>query len=229
MLLTFYFSYFNIILGDDMERKIRKPTQKRALEKMDKIIQASFKLFNEIGYYNTTTADIAKEAGVATGSVYAYFEDKKDIYLHVQKMVSDRFIYPTKDFWMENKIIDLENENAVKDIFRVFVKLMIQYHNFSKIYHDELDALTLLDKDVRNLKEAQEIERIKKIYEVFDIMSIPFKSEEDSAIFLHYCNLIIDDICHKILYDENIKDINSYIEKGVDMIYSLFKSTTLTS
>ncbi|MDD7793624.1 TetR/AcrR family transcriptional regulator [Clostridium sp. 'White wine YQ'] len=209
-----------------MERKIRKPTQKRALEKMDKILNASFKLFNEIGYYNTTTADIAKEAGVATGSVYAYFEDKKDIYLHVQKMVSARFEYPTKDFWIENKIIDLKDVKAVKDLFRVFIKLMIKYHDFSKIYHDELDALTLLDEDIKNLKQEQEVERKKKIYEIFEILDIPFKSEEDSAIFLHYCNLIIDDICHKILYDKGVKELDAYIDKGVDIIYSLFKSTT---
>jgi AcrR family transcriptional regulator len=43
-----------------MERKTRIPTQKRALEKYERILEAAYKLFNEKGYYNTTTADISK-------------------------------------------------------------------------------------------------------------------------------------------------------------------------
>ena len=43
-----------------MEKKIRIPTQKRALEKYNRILEAAYKLFNEKGYYNTTTADISK-------------------------------------------------------------------------------------------------------------------------------------------------------------------------
>ncbi len=85
-----------------MERKTRKPMQKRALNKVERIIKAAFKLFNEKGYYNTTTADIAKEANVATGSVYSYFEDKKDIYIQVLKKINDEIFYPSMDFWVNN-------------------------------------------------------------------------------------------------------------------------------
>ena len=209
-----------------MEKKPRKPTQKRALEKIDRIVEAAFKLFNEKGYYNTTTADIATEADVATGSVYAYFEDKKDIYIQVIKKNSENFKYPTHDFWVENKHQQFSDAEVCKNLFRVFLKLMISYHNFSKLYHDELEALTLLDKDVGRIIEEQESLRLKKIEEVFGLLSIPFKSQEDLNIFLHYCYLLIDDCCHKVVFDDTVKDINLYIDKCVDMIYSLFEATT---
>ena len=64
-----------------MAEKIREPRQKRSIEKKRKIVMAGFQLFCEKGYYNTNTAEIAKYAGVSTGTVYSYFNDKTDIYI----------------------------------------------------------------------------------------------------------------------------------------------------
>ena len=47
--------------------KTRVPTQKRSIEKRQKIVKAGFDLFCEKGYYKTNTAEIAKYAGVSTG------------------------------------------------------------------------------------------------------------------------------------------------------------------
>ncbi|MDP4146842.1 MAG: TetR/AcrR family transcriptional regulator [Bacillota bacterium] len=209
-----------------MERKTRKPTQKRALEKIEKIVDAGYKLFNEKGYYNTTTADIAKEAGVATGSVYAYFEDKKDIYLQVIRRVFDSFFPPTEDFWIQNNNFNPEDHEAIKALFGSFIKLMMNYHNFSKTYHDELEALSLLDEDIGNLVNELEASRVKKVEEISKLVSTSFKSEEDLKIFAHYSILLVDDVCHKILYDDTVKDTNLYIDKCGEMLYTLFKSTT---
>lgn len=61
------------------EYEIREPIQKRSIEKKEKIIESGFELICEKGYYNTNTAEIAKNAGVSTGIVYQYFKDKHDI------------------------------------------------------------------------------------------------------------------------------------------------------
>ena len=60
---------------------VREPIQKRSIEKKEKIIKYGFDLICEKGYYNTNTAEIAKAAGVSTGIVYSYFNDKHDILL----------------------------------------------------------------------------------------------------------------------------------------------------
>ena len=41
--------------------EIRKPIQKRSIEKKKKIIHAGFELICQKGYYNTNTAEIAKD------------------------------------------------------------------------------------------------------------------------------------------------------------------------
>ena len=48
----------------DKSSKIREPRQKRSIEKKNKIIKAGIELILENGYHSTTTADIAKKAGV---------------------------------------------------------------------------------------------------------------------------------------------------------------------
>ena len=64
-------------------KAIREPNQERSIEKKNKIIEASYEIFSEAGYYGTNTTDIAKRAGVSTGIVYSYFKDKRDILLYV--------------------------------------------------------------------------------------------------------------------------------------------------
>ena len=59
--------------------KTRVPTQKRSIEKRQKIVKAGFDLFCEKGYYKTNTIEIARHAKVSTGTVYSYFKDKKEI------------------------------------------------------------------------------------------------------------------------------------------------------
>lgn len=207
-----------------MERKTRIPTQKRSLEKYEKIISAAFKLFNEKGYYNVTTADIAKEADVATGSVYSYFMDKKDIYIEILYRINKSFFEPTHDFWRENCKVNYQDADSIKNLFRIFIKIMLEHHNFSKLFHDDMTALELLDKDIAAIKKENYEKRIKNIREIFIVISIPFKSEETSDVFLHYCNLLIDDVCHQVLYDENVQNIDIYIEQAVDMLYKLLQN-----
>lgn len=60
---------------------IRVPVQKRSIEKKQRILDIGFELFCEKGYSKTNTIEIAKRAGVSTGSVYCYFKDKRQIYI----------------------------------------------------------------------------------------------------------------------------------------------------
>ena len=49
--------------------KIRQPQQERSIEKKNKIIEAAYEIFSEVGYYAANTPEIAKKAGVSTGII----------------------------------------------------------------------------------------------------------------------------------------------------------------
>jgi AcrR family transcriptional regulator len=60
-----------------------KPSEKRQRqkdEKRDAILAAARSVFAEKGYEGSTIADIAKEAGVAAGTVYLYYASKTDLF-----------------------------------------------------------------------------------------------------------------------------------------------------
>src|SRR5689334_5694898 len=48
-------------------------------EKREAILRAAIAVFAHNGYFNSKVADIAREAGVADGTVYLYFKSKEEI------------------------------------------------------------------------------------------------------------------------------------------------------
>lgn len=49
------------------------------MDKKEKLLKAALKLFNIYGFDNTPTSRITKEAGVATGTLFNYFENKEEL------------------------------------------------------------------------------------------------------------------------------------------------------
>jgi TetR/AcrR family fatty acid metabolism transcriptional regulator len=51
----------------------------RESDKHQQIIEAAVRVFARNGYYNSRVSDIAREAGVASGTIYLYFKTKEEI------------------------------------------------------------------------------------------------------------------------------------------------------
>ena len=76
------------------------------------------------------------------------------------------------------------------------------------------------------VRKEQDKLRKDKVKEIFKILSFPFNSEEEESIFYHYSFFLVDDVCHKIVFDEELKDIDLCIEKCVNMLCGLFEDCT---
>ena len=48
-------------------------------DKREAILRAAIRIFAHNGYFNSKVADIAREAGIADGTVYLYFKSKEEI------------------------------------------------------------------------------------------------------------------------------------------------------
>lgn len=66
--------------------KGRQKRERQKTARRDAILAAARKVFAREGYEGATIADIAKEAGVAAGTVYLYYASKTDLFaaLHAQ-------------------------------------------------------------------------------------------------------------------------------------------------
>src|SRR5512132_2420603 len=48
-------------------------------DKPQQIVEAAIRVFARNGYYNSRVSDIAREAGIASGTIYLYFRTKDEI------------------------------------------------------------------------------------------------------------------------------------------------------
>jgi TetR/AcrR family fatty acid metabolism transcriptional regulator len=77
-----------------MTKQTRTNGQARAIapDKREAILRAAIRVFSKNGYFNSKVADIAKEAGIADGTVYLYFKSKDEILHSVFDRMMEEFI-----------------------------------------------------------------------------------------------------------------------------------------
>lgn len=91
------------------------------MNRKEAVLKAAVKIFSEKGYSAATTSEIAKEAGVAEGTIFRYFKTKKDILTGVLIEVIQVF----GEEMITEKLLRLIKENKDKSQ-REVLKLIIK-------------------------------------------------------------------------------------------------------
>ncbi|MFA8341558.1 MAG: TetR/AcrR family transcriptional regulator [Rhodothermaceae bacterium] len=85
------------------------------------IIESAIKIFAEKGFHNSKISDIAKEANVATGSVYRYFKNKEDIIVNIFDDLWEKLFAEIKVMTKNKKLSPTETIDTIIDlIFDLF-------------------------------------------------------------------------------------------------------------
>ena len=173
--------------------EVRMPTQKRSIEKRDRIIEKGFLLMCEKGYFNTNTNDIAKYAGVSTGIVYQYFNDKKEIFIEGVKIYSDNIMFPILDV-LKKKRVEFDNiEETLSEMLEIFTKK----HTLSKKAHEEMVALSHLDEDIAKIFHDKEVMTTEIIVETLNSYGV---KQDNLFEKVHIIIGIVENYCHEIVY-----------------------------
>jgi AcrR family transcriptional regulator len=105
--------------------------------KRNLIIKAAIKIFAQKSYNGATTSEIAKEAGVAEGTVFRYFKTKKDILIGG---IIDEFTKFVGEKLISEKLINILEENSNKneeEVLKILIKdrieLVKKYKDIMKI------------------------------------------------------------------------------------------------
>ncbi len=72
------------------------PASTRGKRTRDRVLRAAVEVFGRQGFNQTSMLDIAKEAGVASGTVYQYFSDKSDIFAFLLTDLRERLHRETR-------------------------------------------------------------------------------------------------------------------------------------
>jgi TetR/AcrR family transcriptional regulator, fatty acid metabolism regulator protein len=131
----------------------------KAANKHVKIISAATKVFAKKGFFNARISDIAKEAKVADGTIYLYFNNKIDILRSVFEEEIDTIIQHTRKL-----IAEEQNPRKKLEIFIVtHLSYMKKNKNLAEVMQIELRQSTKLIKDYRNIKFNEYIDIIAEI------------------------------------------------------------------
>ncbi len=111
--------------------------------KQKHIIDAAIRVFSEKGFHRAKIKDVAKEAGIADGTVYNYFASKKELLLAVLNELNETEARPAQ----------FENLNST-DLETLFLKQMQHRFNFMFAKKEVLQAVLpeiISDSEIREL------------------------------------------------------------------------------
>lgn len=84
-----------------------EPRTRRGRETRERLLTAARTVFESRGFLDTRIADICKEAGLAHGTFYIYFQTKEDVfYALVDAVVADRYLLTTVPEDVEGTVAD---------------------------------------------------------------------------------------------------------------------------
>ena len=178
-----------------MKNVVREPRQNRSIEKKNKIISAGYELFSEVGYYGTNTAEIAKRAGVSTGIVYGYFQDKRDILICVLE------IYIGKVFDPFLKLFDkLSAPITFDELIPKLIDMAIKAHKNNRKIHEALHALSGTDEVVGAQFIALEDDITLKIAKKLNMLGLKI---ENAIEKIHLAMDVIQSFAHEYVFDKH--------------------------
>ncbi|WP_246010408.1 TetR/AcrR family transcriptional regulator [Bacillus yapensis] len=134
-------------------------------EKKERIINAAMKEFVQSGYEKASTNEIVKEARISKGSLFNYFNSKKDLYLYL-------FEYGVQIVEFVYEQIDLEETDIFKRIEKLGIKKLQIQRKFPQIF-DFLLSLTKEESEevkylIKERVHAIQAEGVTRIYENID-------------------------------------------------------------
>ena len=88
-------------------------------DKRSRILKDAVKVFAQLGFYNAKVSQIAKNAGIADGTIYLYFKNKDEILISIFEEEMAKFIAKVSK--------EIESETDVKSRLQVFAKTHLNF------------------------------------------------------------------------------------------------------
>lgn len=126
----------------------RKPVQQRSAQRVERMLEACAALIEELGYDGVTTTLIAERAGVAVGSLYQFFPDKRAVVQALTLRNLERFM---ANVVQRFDSAELEHWwDAVDSMFDAYVEMHRTVPAFSRLHFGDVVDTRLLDEGKDN-------------------------------------------------------------------------------
>jgi len=124
-------------------------------EKRNFITDTLIKHFSQKPYHEVDISDIAKECNVAKGSMYQYFENKKEMYFYSLQVSYDRFLKLLEKLDMIHINIFDYYENSLEGIWLAMKELRNEYMLLERAFfsHDSPFKQEINEKFLKQSRE----------------------------------------------------------------------------
>ena len=138
------------ISSESSGKSIKEDLQEQLFTaRRNQILDAATKVFAEKGFHATTIKDIAKEAGIADGTIYIYFENKMALMLGIldrmnesERREADFSQFTEGDFrgftkaYIRHRLTVLKADNF--ELFRVVVSEILVNEELRDLYYQKI-------------------------------------------------------------------------------------------
>ncbi len=129
--------------------------------KYEAILRAAIKVFAQGGFFNSKVADVAKEAGVADGTVYLYFKNKDDILVSIFNHVTEQALAHAR-----NVLAQLEDPaEKLKRIVEGHLNMYARDRNLAIVFQVELRSSTKFMEQFSATKVTEYLDLIRGVIE----------------------------------------------------------------
>ncbi len=196
-----------------------QPKQKRSDRLKQRILTAAITCFAESGFHKTTAKAIAAAAGVATGSFYRYFKDKKVLFLAAcQAMEAD----------LGGRIFALgrqmrEDGHTEPEILTELVRISVRAHKKNRKFHREVLGMQISDPDVARYCGDRERRIRKTLFSFLSERADAYHVDDLKAAseLLFYA---VEDVSHRAIIFESDVGEDRLIRALQEMLRNYFFS-----
>lgn len=144
-----------------IEGSMAKRSAQHKTKKREKIIEAAVKVFAEKGFFTANVKDVAREAGVADGTIYLYFKNKDDVLISLFEQKMDGILQHIR--------AQLQGMDDPLEKLRAFVKVYFELikndKQLAEVFQVELRQSSKFLKDYHNQKFIDYLNIIGEILE----------------------------------------------------------------
>ena len=181
-------------------------------DKYHRILDAAIKVFAEQGFFQSTIAQVAREAGVADGTIYLYFKNKDDILFNF-------FNYKTRQVFSGFREQVSKGDNAtskLRNLIRRHLQEFQRDRNMAIVYQAETHG---------NSRVAEKkIKEMAKMY--YDLVSEIVEQGQEEGVIRRdlYVGMVkrfilgaVDEVINTWLHSEADYDLLSMTDPLVDL------------
>ena len=164
-------------------------------DKRRAILKAALEIYCKKGYEHTTMTDIAQMAGVAIGTLYKHYPDKKKMFLDMYEL----YFFEIAALPFE-KLKNLAKPFEMRKMFESIVDSIVQGHKYApKHIHDAMMALVHYDEDFKRKDNECKLKLTDMVITMLDKngFSDPYYREK-----LHFFINVVELYSHEVVYHE---------------------------